>query len=77
MVVCLRSTDAVWIPTEQTEAGWLRTRHSGKGSRRRGEEFRIHPNQIKQLGIGQAVVLTPGAGNPTIANMLHPMEAQR
>jgi conjugal transfer pilus assembly protein TraD len=73
----MAGTQEVWIPTEQTEAGWLGTRHSGKGSRRRGEEFRIHPNQIKQLKTGQAVVLTPGAGSPTIANMLHPRHAAR
>ena len=59
----MAGTQEVWIPTEQTEAGWL-AGHSGKGGRRRGEEFRIHPNRIKELVTGQAVVITPGARQP-------------
>ena len=77
LIAKMSGTQQVWIPTEQTEAGWLGTRHSGKGSRKRGEEFRVHPNRIKQLKTGQAVVLTPGAGNPRIASMLHPGETAR
>ena len=75
LIAKMSGTREVWIPTEQTEAGWLGTRHSGKGSRKRGEEFRIHPNQIKQLKTGQAAVLTPGTGNPRVADMLHPRQA--
>ena len=75
LIAKMSGTQQAWIPTEQTEAGWLGTRHSGKGSRKRGEEFRVHPNQIMQLKTGHAVVLTPGAGNPMIASMLHPAHA--
>jgi hypothetical protein len=47
---------------------------SGRGSRRRGYEFAVHPTQIKQLRTGQAVVLAPGSGKPIVARMHHPNE---
>jgi type IV secretory pathway TraG/TraD family ATPase VirD4 len=75
LIAKMSGTQEAWIPTEQTESGWLGTRHSGKGTRRRGEEFRVHPNQIMQLRTGNAVVLTPGTGTPVIASMLHPTHA--
>ena len=45
-------------------------------STRRGYEFEIHPGHIKQLWTGQAVVITPGSGEPTIAQICHPQEAR-
>jgi hypothetical protein len=42
----------------------------------RGYEFEIHPGHIKQLSAGQAVVITPGSGQPTIAQICHPEEAR-
>ena len=47
LIAEIAGTQPVWITTEQTEAGWLGTRHSGKGSRRRGQEFHIHPNRSR------------------------------
>jgi len=45
-------------------------------STRRGYEYEIHPGHIKQLGTGQAVVITPGSGQPTIAQICHPQQAR-
>jgi hypothetical protein len=42
---------------------------------RRGYEYEIHPG-IKQLWTGQAVVITPGSGQRTIAQICHPQEAR-
>jgi len=66
-------TKVGWITTQQTEDGLLGTGPSGRGSRRRGCEFEIHPTRIKQVGTGQAVVITPASGHPpAIARIHHP-----
>ena len=39
-----------------------------------GYEYEIDPGRIK-LWTGQAVVITPGSGQPTIAQICHPQEA--
>jgi len=75
LIAAMAGTKAVWITTQQTEDGLIGGGPSGKGTRRRGYEFEIHPGHIKQLGTGQAVVITPGSGQPTIAQMCHPREA--
>lgn len=33
-------------------------REAGRGSKRLGEEFIVHPNEIKALGVGEAVVIS-------------------
>jgi conjugal transfer pilus assembly protein TraD len=66
---------ATWTMTQQTEHGPLGAVHSGRGSRRRGYEFRVHPSRIKQLRTGQAVVLTPGSGEPATVAVHHPQLA--
>ena len=61
LIAAIAGTKAVWVSTQQTEEGLLATGPSGKGSRRRGYEFQVHPSRIKRLGTGQAVLITPGA----------------
>jgi conjugal transfer pilus assembly protein TraD len=62
LIAAIAGTKPVWITTQQTEDGLLGGSESGRGSRRRGHEFRIHPDRIKSLPTGWAVVVTPGAG---------------
>ncbi len=76
LIAAMAGTKAVWITTQQTEQGLIAGGPSGRGTRRRGYEFEIHPGHIKQLVTGRAVVITPGSGHPTIAQICHPREAR-
>jgi conjugal transfer pilus assembly protein TraD len=72
----IAGTKPVWITTEQTEDQLLGTSRSGRGSRRRGYEYHLHPSHIKQLATGTAAVLALGSGQPAVvASILHPTEA--
>lgn len=72
------SSKPVWITTQQTEDHFLGHGPSGRGSRRRDYQYEVHPSRIQQLYTGQALVITPGAGQrPTITNIHHPSEAYR
>ena len=64
LIAAMAGTKAVWVSTEQTEDGLLASGPSGKGSRRRGYEFQVHPSRIKRLGTGRAVLITPGEQQP-------------
>jgi len=78
LIAGIAGTKGVWVSTQQTEQGLLSSGPSGRGSRRRGYEFTVHPDSIKRLDTGQAVVITPGADQkPTITNIHHPDEAQQ
>lgn len=77
LIAQMAGTTPRWITTQQTEQRLLGSGHSGRGSRRRGYEFEIHPSQIKQLQTGQAVVVTPGSSRPVIARVHHPSKATR
>jgi conjugal transfer pilus assembly protein TraD len=46
LIAATAGTKAVWVSTQQTEDGLLATGPSGKGSRRRGYEFQVHPSRI-------------------------------
>jgi conjugal transfer pilus assembly protein TraD len=72
MIAAIAGTRAAWITTQQTEEGLIGTGPAHRGTRRRGYEFQIHPGHIKRLATGQAVVITPGAGQPTIVQIQHP-----
>lgn len=76
LIAAMAGTKPVWVTTEQTEEGLIGTGTSGKGTRRRGYEFEIHPSHIKTLPTGHAVLITPGHGNPTTAHIHHPREAR-
>jgi type IV secretory pathway TraG/TraD family ATPase VirD4 len=71
LIAAMAGTKAVWVTTQQTEQGLIGGGPTTRGSRRRGYEYEIHPSRIKRLGTGQAVVITPGAGRPTVARILH------
>lgn len=77
LIAAVAGTKPAWVSTEQTEEGLIGHGPSGRGTRRRGYEFQVHPSHIKQLTTGEAVVITPGAGQPTIALIHHPHEARR
>ncbi len=53
-----------------------RTPHGDTGTRTRGREFAIHPDEIKQLRTGWALVACPGRTQPHITRMLHPENAR-
>jgi conjugal transfer pilus assembly protein TraD len=72
LIAAMAGTKPAWVTTQQTDEGLIGTGPSGRGTRRRGYEFEIHPSQIKQLPTGHAVVITPGTGKPTIAQIHHP-----
>jgi type IV secretory pathway TraG/TraD family ATPase VirD4 len=76
LIAAMAGTKPAWITTQQTDEGLLATGTSGRGTRRRGYEYRIHPSHIKQLHTGQAIVITPGTGQPTTAHIHHPHKAQ-
>jgi hypothetical protein len=76
LIAHMAGTKAVWITTQQTDEGLLSAGPSGRGTRRRGYEFQIHPSHIKQLPTGQAVVITPGGGPPTTALVHHPQASR-
>jgi conjugal transfer pilus assembly protein TraD len=76
LIAAMAGTRPVWVTTQQTEEGLISNNTSGKGTRRRGYEYAIHLSYIKRLGVGQAVVLTPGSTQkPAIAQIHHPNEA--
>ena len=73
LISAIAGTKPVWIATEQTEDLLLGTGRSGRGTRRRGYEYHLHPSRIKQLPTGWAAVLTPGSGaSSEIAQIHHP-----
>ncbi|HTA33716.1 MAG TPA: type IV secretion system DNA-binding domain-containing protein [Solirubrobacteraceae bacterium] len=75
LIAAMAGTRPAWISTQQTDVGLIGTGPSGRGTRRRGYEFEVHPSHIKQLPTGQAIVITPGIGKPTTARINHPAEA--
>jgi len=55
-----------WEMTEQIEQGLLMTSRTGLGSRREVEKFPVHPNEIKSLNNGEAIVVHKARGVATI-----------
>jgi hypothetical protein len=72
LIADMAGTKPVWVTTHQTTQGLIGSGPSGRGSRSRGYEYEIHPSRIKRLVVGDAVVITPGSGRPSIAQMYHP-----
>ena len=76
MIAQIAGSKPVWLTTQQTQHAAFGSPESGRGSRRRGYEYNIDPNIIKDLQKGEAAVITPGTDQaPTIAHMYHPDEA--
>jgi len=77
LIAAIAGTKPAWITTEQTDTAGVVRGASGRGSRRRGYEFVLHPGEIKALGVGEAAVLAPGSGAaPAIARMHHPRRGE-
>jgi conjugal transfer pilus assembly protein TraD len=75
LIAQMAGTTPRWVATQQTEDRLLGSAYSGRGSRRRAHELDVHPSRIKALRTGQALVLTPGAGLPTVARIHSPDRA--
>jgi conjugal transfer pilus assembly protein TraD len=57
-VAQMAGTVAVWEETQQLGGGLLGPYGSGRGTRRQAERFVVHPNEIKSLRTGEAVLIT-------------------
>ncbi len=71
MIAAIAGTRGVWITTQQTHApvaGLL----TGLGSRSRGREYKVHPDRIKSLRVGEVVVTEPPKGRTVIVRVFHP-----
>jgi type IV secretory pathway TraG/TraD family ATPase VirD4 len=73
LVAEIAGTRGAWITTQQT-SGQAAGLHTGVGSRVRGREFIIHPDEIKRLDVGEAAVIVPRRGLAKIVRILHPSE---
>ena len=54
----MAGTEKAWEYTERLGGGPLAALGAGRGTRRLGEQFVIHPNEIKTLGTGHAVLIS-------------------
>jgi hypothetical protein len=76
LVAEIAGTRGAWITTQQT-SGHGAGLHTGMGSRVRGREFIIHPDEIKRLDVGEAAVIVPRLGLAKVVRILHPSELRR
>jgi type IV secretory pathway TraG/TraD family ATPase VirD4 len=67
-VAQMAGTCKAWDETQQIAGGLLGGYATGRGTRRMTEEFVVHPNEIKSLQAGEAVVITklPAAATHTV-----------
>jgi hypothetical protein len=63
-VAQMAGTEKRWEYTEQVGGVLSGAYRSGRGTRRLGEQFVVHPNEIKTLGTGQAVLVSKLRGAP-------------
>jgi conjugal transfer pilus assembly protein TraD len=76
-LAAIAGTRGTWVHTQRTDHRPNgRTANADTGTRTRGREFAIHPDEIKQLRTGWALVACPGRTQPRITRMLHPEEAR-
>ncbi|MEA2297663.1 MAG: conjugal transfer pilus assembly protein TraD [Solirubrobacteraceae bacterium] len=68
LIASIGASRPVWLSTQSVE-GHAAT---AKGSRSRGREFLIHPDEIKSLATGTAAVIVPDTGRATLARIFHP-----
>jgi hypothetical protein len=57
LIAQLAGTEKVWERTQQL-VGRLLAYDSGRGTRRQVEQFIVHPNEIKALASGEAIMIT-------------------
>jgi conjugal transfer pilus assembly protein TraD len=58
----MAGTEEVWVETRQLGGRLLGGYDTGRGTRRRAERFIVHPNEIKTLRTGEAVVISKIGG---------------
>jgi hypothetical protein len=68
----LAGTEQVWERTIQTGGGVLGRYDTRRSSRRQVERFVIHPNQIKRLTTGEAILITKQPSAQTRAMRVRP-----
>ncbi len=71
LLAAIGGTRGAWITTQQTADG-LGAMRTGLGSRTRGREYAIHPDEIKRLGVGEAAVIVPRLRQAAITRIIHP-----
>jgi conjugal transfer pilus assembly protein TraD len=72
LIAAMTGTRPAEATTEQTASDGFGRGPSGRGTRRRGYEYGLHPGRIKTLGVGEAAVITPGSRwRPTLARIAH------
>jgi type IV secretory pathway TraG/TraD family ATPase VirD4 len=69
LIAGIAGTHEVWVTSQQTERTWLGTSLARRGNRKRGREFWVHPDRVKQLQTGEALVVTPGWTHPRLARI--------
>jgi conjugal transfer pilus assembly protein TraD len=57
LISSIAGTKKTWKETERVSQGWIFETATGEKSVREVEEFLIHPNTIKRLRVGEAVVI--------------------
>ena len=76
-IAAIAGTRGTWVHTQRTDHRLNGQGTNGDtGTRTRGREFAVHPDEIKQLRTGWALVACPGRTQPRITRMLHPEEAR-
>ncbi|MDP9345610.1 MAG: type IV secretory system conjugative DNA transfer family protein [Actinomycetota bacterium] len=73
-IAAIAGTRGAWLHTQRTDLR-MTGRDQDAGTRSRGREFVVHPDDIKQLQTGWALVACPGRNEPRLTRMLHPEEA--
>lgn len=71
LLAAIAGTRGAWVTTHQTGGGFGATR-TGLGSRTRGREYAIHPDEIKSDGVGEAAVIVPRLRQATIVRIINP-----
>jgi len=76
-IAAIAGTRGTWVHTQRTDHRLNGHSTDGDtGTRTRGREFAVHPDEIKQLRTGCALVACPGRTQPRITRMLHPEDAR-
>ena len=68
LIASIGGTRGAW-QTSQTVDGHAAT---ARGSRTRGREYLVHPDQIRTLATGTAAVIVAGSGRANVARIFHP-----
>jgi hypothetical protein len=75
-VAAIAGTEEVWVHTFQTEDRFHANqdrpfpRESGVGTKHRGREFHISPDEVKRLGVGQMVLVEKNPHRVEIVNVM-------